>query len=192
MILKGKKVILRPVEYEDIEFIRGLINDPWMEERIVGWALPLSRKDQENWYASYRNTTEQIRYIIETTEEGVVGLCGLKSIDYKNGVATSAGIRITKDVQSRGIATDAYMTLFKYAFSELRLHRINTSAMEENTPSLRVMEKVGCKREGLMRDAIYKNGYYHNIVTLGILDSDYIKIAKDKGYLDDVQTHTII
>ena len=182
MIVKGKKVTLRPVEYEDIEFIRSLINDPWMEERIVGWALPLSRKDQERWYENYRNTPEQIRFIIEVENEGVVGFCGLKNIDYKNGCADSAGIRIKRDVQSKGIATDAYMAMFRYAFSELRLHRINTSALEENTASLHVMEKVGCKIEGISRDAVYKNGKYHNQVRLGILDDDYWKVVKETSY----------
>jgi len=182
MILKGKKVILRPVELEDIEFIRSLINDPWMEERIEGWALPISKKDQEQWYESFRNTKEQIRYIIETEEEGVVGFCGLKDIDHKNGVATSAGIRIKKDTHSKGIATDAYMTLFKYAFFELRLHRINTSALEENAPSLHMMEKVGCKREGLKRETVFKNGEYHNVIVLGILEKDYLEKIKELNY----------
>lgn len=184
MILIGKKVILRPVEFEDIEFIRSLINDPWMEERIVGWALPLSKKDQENWYANFHNSNEQIRYIIEDKEGNTVGFTGLKNIDYKNGVATGAGIRIKKDIQAKGIATDAFMTLFRYAFYELRLHRINTSSMEENMASLRMMEKVGCRREGLLRDAVYKNGKYHNVVTLGILDTDYKQLIENNGYWD--------
>lgn len=182
MILKGKKVTLRPMEFEDIEMIRGLINDPWMEERIVGWALPISKKDQEQWYANFKNTEKQIKYVIETEEDGVVGLAGLKDIDYKNGVATGAGIRIRRDVQSKGVATDAYMTMFKYAFAELRLHRINTAALEENTPSLRMMEKLGCKREGIKRDAVYKSGKYHNVVTLGILAEDYWKKVEETKY----------
>lgn len=182
MIVKGKKVTLRPVEYEDIEFIRSLINDPWMEERIVGWALPLSKKDQEQWYENFRNTPEQIRFIIEIDNEGVVGFCGLKNIDYKNGSADGAGIRIKRDIQSKGIATDAYMTMFRYAFSELRLHRINTSALEENAVSLHLMQKVGCKIEGISRDAIYKNGKFHNQVRLGILDDEYWKVAKELSY----------
>ena len=182
MILKGKQVTLRPVEYEDIEFIRTLINDPWMEERIVGWALPISKKDQEQWYANFKNTEKQIRYIVETEADGVVGFTGLGEIDLKNGVATSTGIRIKRDVQSKGVATDAYMTMFKYAFSELRLHRINTSALEDNIPSLHMMEKLGCKREGLKREAIFKSGKYHNVVTLGILAEDYWKKAEETRY----------
>lgn len=173
MILKGKKVVLRPIEVEDIEKIRSLINDPWMEERIVGWALPISKKEQEQWYAGYHNTQKEIRFAIETELDGFVGLTGLKNIDMKNGVAESAGMRVRQEIQSRGVATDAYMTMFRYAFCELRLHRINTSALEQNAISIHVMEKCGCKREGVKREAIYKSGKYHDVVTMGILAADY-------------------
>lgn len=185
MILKGKKVTLRPIEHEDIEFIRNLINDPWMEERIVGWCLPLSKKDQEEWYANYKNSSQHIRFIIESETDGVVGLTGLVNIDYKNGVADSAGMRVKRDIQSKGIATDAYMTMFKYAFSELRLHRVNTSALEQNEISLHVMEKVGCKREGIRRDVVFKQGKYHNLIMCGILDSDYWQRAEEMNYWED-------
>ena len=46
MILKGKKVRLRAIEQEDLEFVRSLINDPEIEKTIVGWALPISRNDE--------------------------------------------------------------------------------------------------------------------------------------------------
>lgn len=179
MILRGKKVTLRPIEVDDIEYIRSLINDPWMEERIVGWALPISKKDQEQWYASYHNTKNEIRFVIETEADGFVGLTGLKDIDYKNGVATGAGVRVRQQIQSRGVATDTYMTMLKYAFNELRLHRVNTSALEQNAISIHVMEKVGCKKEGIQREAIYKSGKYHNVVTMGVIVSDYLEIAED-------------
>lgn len=182
MILKGKKVILRPIEQDDIEFIRGLINDPWIEEKIVGWSLPLSKKDQELWYTNFHNTQNQIRYIIESPDEGVVGLTGLTEIDYKNGVATTAGIRVKRELQSKGIATDAYMTMFRFAFSELRLHRINTSALVENVASLRLMEKVGCKREGIQREAVFKGGKFHDVYTLACLKSDYETLIKENHY----------
>lgn len=67
MILKGKKTILRPIEAEDLEFVRSLINDPEIEKTIVGWALPISRKDEEHWYASYSNSVQNIRYLNSAT-----------------------------------------------------------------------------------------------------------------------------
>ena len=37
MILKGKKTILRPIESEDLEFVRSLINDPEIEKEEFGF-----------------------------------------------------------------------------------------------------------------------------------------------------------
>lgn len=174
MILKGRRVILRPIEFEDLEFIRSLINDPDIEKTIVGWSLPISKKDEEKWYANFSNTQQTIRYVIETLDGEVVGLTGLGNIDMKNGCAKGLGIRIAPNVQSNGLATDAYMTLFKFAFNELRLHRIETAAFDDNFASLRFQEKLGCIREGIRREAIYKNGTYKSIVTLGCLKDDFM------------------
>lgn len=173
MILKGKKVILRPIEFDDLEFIRSLINNPDIEKTIVGWALPLSKQDEEKWYSSFSNTDKSIRYLIEDYQGNRVGLTGISNIDMKNGCAKMAGIRISPDVQSRGLATDAYMTIFNFAFRELRLHRIETSAFDDNFASLRFQEKLGSKREGIRREAVYKNGQYKNVVTFGCLKSDF-------------------
>lgn len=182
MILKGKIVTLRPIEKEDLDFVRDLINDPEMEQTIVGWAWPISRKDEEQWYAAFRNSESSIRYIIETESDGVVGLTGLANIDWKNGTAKGAGIRVKKDIQTKGIATDAYMTMFKFAFDELRLNRVSTSAFEENVASLKFQEKCGCKREGIVREAVFKNGTFKNLVMMGILAREYRKHSDEIGY----------
>lgn len=183
MILKGKIVTLRPIESEDLSFLQQLTNDPELEHLIVGWSLPVSMKDQQQWFQNFRNTDKFIRYIIETEIDGVVGLTGLRDIDWKNGSAKGGGIRLLKkEIRSKGVATDAYMTMLRYAFEELRLHRVGTGALDYNSASLRFMEKCGFKREGVVRDAVFKNGAYHDEVILGCLKSDYEKIIEETDY----------
>ena len=182
MILKGKLVTLRPIEFEDLEFIRSLINDPEMEEKIIGWAWPVSKKDEEQWYASFKNNDSTVRYIIETEKDGVIGLTGLAKIDWKNGSAKGTGIRIRKDVQSKGAATDAYMTMLRFAFNELRLHRVSTAAFDDNAPSIHFMQKCGLKQEGVIRESVYKNGQFKNVIVFGIIDREYEDLVKNNHY----------
>ena len=158
-------------------------NDPDIERTIVGWALPISKKDEETWYSSFTNTIQNIRYIITTHDGERVGMTGLGNIDMKNGCAKGLGIRIAKEFQSKGLATDAYMTMFSFAFNELRLHRIETSAFDDNFASLKFQEKLGCKREGIKREAAFKNGEYKNIVTLGCLKEDFVPLYEE--YIND-------
>ncbi len=186
MELYGKKVKLRAVEESDIEMLRVLTNDPEFEKMIVGWSLPVSRDDQRKWYANIQNGLSRLRYTIETEEDGPVGMIGLRDIDWKNGRAYGLGMRIAKkDIRTRGLATDAWMTLLRYAFEELRLNRIDGSALAYNKASLRVCEKVGFKVEGVQRQATYKNGAFHDVVVMACLKSDYYELIENNHYWDE-------
>lgn len=183
MNLYGKKVTLRAVEEEDLEMLRELSNSPDFENMIVGWSFPISKKEQLEWFQSSKNGLERLRYTIETPEDGAIGMIGLKDIDWKNGNADGLGMRIAKkEIRTKGLATDAWMTLLKYAFEELRLNRVNGSALEYNLASRRVCEKVGFKVEGIKRSAVYKKGMYHNLIMLGVLKADYFELVRKNGY----------
>lgn len=173
MIIKGKKTILRPIEREDLEFIRSLINDPEIEETTVGRQWPLSRKDEESWYAGFSNSNKEMRLMIETPEDGPIGFTGLTAIDRKNGRCRTTGIRICQQAQSKGLATDAYIAMLRYAFNRLRLQRIMDSAPETNKASLRFLEKVGFVREGVRRKHVFKNGAYRDVVALAVLADEF-------------------
>jgi len=188
MNLVGKKVILRPIEEEDLEMLRELTNDPDFEKMIVGWSFPVSKKDQEAWFSNAKNGLDRLRYAIETEEDGAVGMIGLRDIDWKNGTATGLGMRIArKEIRTRGLATDAWMTLMRYAFNELRLNRVNGSALAYNKASLRVCEKVGFKVEGTMRQAVFKNGEFHDVVMMGCLKSDYEALIAENHYWEETK-----
>lgn len=186
MIVKGKKVILRPIELEDIELSRQLLNDPWMEAHTVGWSLPISSAQQKEWYENSKNTSSHIRFAIEIPDIGTVGFTGLKNIDWKNGTADGGGMKIAKrENMSRGIATDAYMALLHYAFYELRLNRVNGSVLMSNLASRKATAKVGFKEEGVQRQAVFKNGSFQDVILLGVLKSDYDLAAKTLGYWEN-------
>jgi len=186
MELKGKKVILRAVEEEDLEMLRKLTNDSEYEKMIVGWSFPISKKEQLDWFENCKNGLNRLRYTIVTEADGAVGMIGLRDIDWKNGVASGLGMRIArKEIRTRGLATDAWMTLMRYAFEELRLNRINGSALSYNKASLRVCEKVGFKVEGTQRQAVFKNGKYHDLIIMGCLKSDYEELISSNHYWDE-------
>lgn len=186
MELRGKKVILRAVEEEDLEMLRELTNSPDFEKMIVGWSFPVSKRDQQKWFENCKNDASKLRYTIVTEEDGAVGMIGLRDIDWKNGTASGLGMRIArKEIRTKGLATDAWMTLMRYAFDELRLNRINGSALAYNKASLRVCEKVGFKVEGTQRKAVYKNGEYVDLILMGCLKSDYEELIENNHYWDE-------
>lgn len=186
MELIGKKVRLIAMEEEHIEMLRELMNDPEFERMVVGWSYPISRADQKKWFDSCVNSERAIHYVIWTELDGPVGAIGLRNIDWKNGTAEGGGMRIAKkEIRQRGLATDAWLTLMRYCFEELRLNRVTGSALVYNLASQKVCERVGFQREGLARQAVYKNGQYHDVILYGCLRSDYEALVAANHYWED-------
>lgn len=187
MNLIGKKVILRAVEESDIELLRNTINDPQIESTVIGWSLPVSKKNQLEWFDNYKNTYNNIRYIIVEKDSGkTIGTIGLFNIDWKNGTVGGSGIRIFyMQDRNKGLAYDSLMTLLKYVFYELRLNRIDYTALSNNNASIGLVKKVGYKMEGIKRCALYKNGKFNNVVIGGCLKSDYEEKLQETHYWDE-------
>ena len=59
MILKGKKVVLRAIEEEDLDMLRELSNDPDFEKMVIGWSFPISKKDEAEWFANLKAIAEE-------------------------------------------------------------------------------------------------------------------------------------
>jgi RimJ/RimL family protein N-acetyltransferase len=67
------------------------------------------------------------------------------------------GYTLARDQQGHGYATEAVRALLDYAFATLTLHRVTASADCRNTPSFKLLERVGMRREGqFLQHAWYK------------------------------------
>ena len=182
MNIKGKFVTLRAIERSDLELLRGMLNDPEMENLVVGWSLPVSTDQQNKWYENHASDPKNLRFIIETENDGAVGLATLINIDWKNRNATH-GIKLAnKKNRTKGIGTDTVMAIMRYAFDELNLHRLNGCRFDDNSASNLLYTKCGWTVEGKRREFIFKKGKYRDLVFFGILASDYYDLISRNQY----------
>lgn len=186
MNIKGKFVTLRAMEIEDLELLRTMINDPEMESMVGGYSLPVSTLQQEQWIINNGNTSMNIRLIIETEDDGAVGLANIVNIDWKNRTAFH-GIKIAnRKFRSKGIGTDAVMAVMKYAFEELQLNRLDGTILEYNKLSkILYCDKCGWIIEGVKRQAVFKANEYHNELMVGILKKEYEDLIEKNNYWDN-------
>lgn len=73
------------------------------------------------------------------------------------------------EYKGQGIMTEAVSRICELAFSELDICRITGLVFADNAPSARVLEKNGFEHEGLMRQAVIKNGVLHDLLIFGKL-----------------------
>jgi ribosomal-protein-alanine N-acetyltransferase len=68
--------------------------------------------------------------------------------------------------------TAAVRAITRFSFSSLRLHRLEAACIPTNTPSVRLLEKVGFKREGLARQYLCIDGIWQDHLLFARLDTD--------------------
>lgn len=183
MNIEGKKVYLRAIEPEDLEYYRENINDPETEKMVGGWSLPVASVSQRDWYNSIVGDRNNLRFTISMKDEDLpLGMVNLVDIDWKSGVAFS-GIKLFKNAQRKsGIGFDTVMSMDRYAFDELRLNRIEGTILTTNIPSIKLYKKCGWVEEGIRRQSKYQSGEYYDEIFVSILREDFEQIRKNYGY----------
>ena len=110
--------------------------------------------EQARWYHASVYDSRTHRFIIEHKDTHArLGLTGLWGIDWKDRLATT-GIVLWSDssVRRKGFGTDTYITLMRYAFDELGLHRLESDIIGYNEASSALLvKKCGWHVEGTRR-----------------------------------------
>ncbi|MFM5903605.1 MAG: GNAT family N-acetyltransferase [Microbacteriaceae bacterium] len=104
---------------------------------------------------------EGLPFVIEVDGQ-VVGQLNVANILFGSVSSAIIGYWIAPEYAGRGIAPTAVALATDYLFNDLRLHRVEIAIRPENGPSLRVVEKLGFRYEGLKQRYIHINGAWRD------------------------------
>ncbi|MCA1054337.1 GNAT family N-acetyltransferase [Rossellomorea aquimaris] len=76
---------------------------------------------------------------------------------------------------NQGYGTEALQAIVEFAFRMMNIHKISATHGMDNPASGKLMEKVGMKREGIIRHMIRKDGQYKDCGIYGILQEEYVE-----------------
>ena len=169
---EGKLVRLRALDNSDLMYLLQFSNDYQVMRGASGGILYPSTVDDEaramGNNTSY--TSGEYQFAIETIQERrFIGKCGFIKINWKNRVGELAIMIGETQMHGKGYGTDAIRTLCQFGFDELNLHKIKATVFDFNEPALRCYEKCGFVREGLLKQEIYREGAYHDVVMMGLI-----------------------
>lgn len=169
--LHGEDVTLHVVEDADVDFLCETINDPAVRAGLA-FARPKTAQAEREWVDSVAGPDADDVHLLICADGDPVGTVGLDGVDERAGIG-ELGYYVAADAWGNGYATDEARTLADYAFTELRLHRIQAKAFAGNAASKRVLEKVGFEREGVLRDHWYRDGTHEDVHVYGLLESEW-------------------
>jgi RimJ/RimL family protein N-acetyltransferase len=175
-MIYGERIRLRAIEKDDLPRFVTWLNDPEVRQGLMIF-LPLSLAEEEQWFENMlKRPAEQHPMVIEIAVDGKwlpIGNCGFDNINWR-ARAGELGLFIgEKGYWNQGYGSEVMRLLLKHGFDTLNLNRIALIVYANNPRAVRVYEKVGFIKEGLLRQAHFQNGEYIDVVTMSVLRSEW-------------------
>jgi RimJ/RimL family protein N-acetyltransferase len=175
MKLETERLSLREIQPSDLDAIHEYASDPevvkymsfgpnTIEDSIDFLNRAISRQKEE----SRRIYT--LAVILKETNK-VIGSSGLHII---SSIQAEIGYVFIKKYWGNGYATETAKALVNCGFNEFGLHRVFATCDPDNSVSVRVLEKVGMKLEGRLRENTLRQGKHRDSLILGILKQEWI------------------
>lgn len=138
----------------------------------------ISREVDEGWLKSYfSNRSNTVRLAICERKGGaVIGAVYLLSIDWISRNCEFAIWVGEKNYQGRGVGTFATQQALRHAFRDLNLNRVYLTVLNENKRAIELYHKIGFSIEGTLRQAVYKEGAYADMLQMSILAEEFSSV----------------
>lgn len=172
--LESARLRLRPYLDSDTTALFALYGDPDVTRY---WSHPAwTDPAQAHLYLSLRKdepTTAVHAWAIADRESNeLIGALTFFSISGTHARA-EVGYSLMSKMQGKGLGTEALSTALKYGFDVLNLYRVEADVDPRNIGSIKLLEKLNFRREGLLRQRWRVNGEVCDSVLLGLLKEDY-------------------
>ncbi len=185
--LETPRLLLRPFQDSDLEAFVAYRSDPIIA-RYQGWEAPYSianalafideMKQKQpavpgEWY--------QIAIVLKTSLE-LIGDCAFE-VSEEDGQQAKIGYTLARPYHGSGYATEAVTGLLNYLFGDLKLHRVIALCDVDNFASIRLLERIGMRREGYYLESFWSKGEWSSEYGYGLLQSEWFRLHNRKHAL---------
>ncbi len=170
-MISGKRVTLRAMERDDLPTLHRYNNDLAVELAGGGdppMPQPLAFLESEFEERASKGGRDDANFVIEADGQ-VIGSCALFNYD---GLARTYELGITignKDYRGKGYGRETVRLLVDYAFRYRNANRVWLRVHAANERAIKAYTTAGFSEEGRLRQHVYSNGAYDDLVLMGVL-----------------------
>ncbi len=170
---EGKLVRLRGKREEDAASIANWFGD-LETARLADGGAPFPKSQEE--------VLERIRehivgeFAVETLDGVLLGDCGCYDVNEQSRNCQVGWMIGDPAMRGRGYGTDMIRVLLKYLFCERNMMRVMLTVNAYNEKGVKLYEKLGFVREGVLRDNTYTRGRYHDEYVYAMLRREYERV----------------
>jgi [ribosomal protein S5]-alanine N-acetyltransferase len=180
--LRSNHVYIRPFELNDRD-TKSLLNFRLTHREFFKPYEPV----QQDEHFTRTGQEEVIQKAIQNWEDGLaysfgiflgesdalIGKVSLSNVSRGAWQNCTIGYSLAEKVNGRGYTTEAVSLAVKFALEGIGLHRVQAAVMPHNLGSIRVLEKVGFRHEGLSKRYLNINGSWEDHVIYAITREDW-------------------
>jgi ribosomal-protein-alanine N-acetyltransferase len=181
--IDGARLVLRPPQAADVPALRRLMRKNAEHLRPYS-PLPPQGEDPSSLTAISKAILRQRRewkhgesFILLVTskseDEAVLGRVALTGVMRRAFQSAYLGYWIDADQQNRGLMTEAVEMAVSFAFGPAQLHRVQAAVMPRNGASLRLLDKLGFRREGLAERYLQIAGVWEDHVLFAVTAEEW-------------------
>lgn len=173
--LTSQRLVLRPHTPENFERLHRWKNDREILELSADSVEPSSEEKTRRSLERWMKPSEDIIHfgIHRKDTDELIGFLLIALIEPEHRRCKLGLVIGEKGQWGQGYGTEAARCAVDHCFRELGMNRIGAEAYATNPRSVRLLEKVGFRREGVMRESVYKGGAFVDEYQYGLLRRDW-------------------
>jgi len=168
-LLEGKNVNLRVMEKEDVPLIAEWFSSP----EVGGEYITLRQMSKTEAEKMFESPHERKQFLIEKKDGSKVGFIGHFCVLHPAAKHLEIGYSLLPGERGKGCCTEAVKIMVDYLFLSREARRIQAQTDLRNVASQKVLEKVGFKKEGILRKNFFVRGEWRDTYLYSILREEW-------------------
>lgn len=180
------KLKLREIQESDIPQVNVWRNDKELIDYLGTNYKYTTEEVDQLWFKNYiNNRSKSVRLaIIDENQEKHIGNVYFTEIHDINRSAEFSIFIGEKEYWSMSVGKDITKKMVDHGFDDLNLNRIYLYVLGNNERAINLYRKLQFKEEGILRNAIYKNGKFEDFILMAILKDEYKQEINSKHEVD--------
>ena len=173
--LETERLYLRPLTLADTDFVfqhfsnlavtQYLLDEPPLTEYAQAQAIVQFYQDPAG-----KNHNRWV--LVRKADQQLIGTCGYHKWE-KRDCRAEIGYDLAPDAWGQGYMTEALRIVIQHGFAHMDLNRIEALVYAENARSLRLLQRLGFKPEGILRDYFCLDGKFYDHTLLALLQREW-------------------
>jgi RimJ/RimL family protein N-acetyltransferase len=178
MILRGEKVILRPIRLTDAPAFVKWFNDKQVNKFLTYRSMNLINQRKYIKDRLSGKTKDSWHFCIDAMDGTHIGATSLDAINEFHRRATFGIMIGDKKYWNSGYGSEAARLIIDYGFKKLKLHRIDLDVYSYNPRAIKVYKRLGFKEEGRKIEYTKLGKKFYDAIMMSMLDRDWKRIEK--------------